>query len=429
MNDLKLLILHDPVDAPAAMKLKSDIDQEILGRKIEIDAVDRPTIELQASFRNLPDPSMWGALSLIVVFLPGRAFDAEEVEEFRVFRRKSHPENRLVPVASVPERNRPPEPLDDIKSIPLHSGGVAMLTTLLLNLLCLRLAGERRRVFISYKTSDGVSWAEKVAKGLRERGYDAWRDDDADPRRDNMPMLTLGEPAQLTIQDAIVRQGFVLVIDTMEAPLSGWVHEEVKTAIRHGLPVLPVVIEDAIQPKDNRLIQIPKHGGRFRALRDLDLEVRVPVPQPGMKQDLDSAFFDRLEAAMNATLLGQLRDRRLLIAETREKFRRRKFTWSDVNPAQLVYRVSLSRNSPLTPGLGLVLLVHCAPYGTVLTESVKGACDQFQSQKSPHQYVALIHRTNGLNPIEKQALLDGRGSHVMLLHTDEIDQLPSVFAF
>ena len=426
MNDVHLLIAHDPADKAGADRLKASLVQEISSRNI--DRADQPEITLQAGFENLPDPATFGALSLVVVYLPdpSRGFTPAERAGFEVFRKMAYPENRLIPIASDAVRNRPPVPLDDIKSFPLHqAGGAAKLTTLLLNLICLRLAGDKRKVFISYKISDGLRWARDVAKGLRERGYDVWRDDDLD--RDGLNMLTPGEPAQKKIQDAILRHGFVLLIDSMEAPLSGWVQEEVSTAIKCMLPVLPVVVEDSIAGRDPRLILVPKPGGRFFSIRELGREVRVDNARQAQAKPLDNAFFDELERVMNETLLGHLRDRRRLIAETRERFRRRMFEWIAVQEEQLLYEVSLTRDSDLTPELRLVLLVQCAPYATVLEETVRGVCDLYRTQRCPHQYVVLVHRAP-LYPSDKRRLIAGNGAHVMLLHTDEIDQLPSVFS-
>ena len=165
-------------------------------------------------------------------------------------------------------RDRPPVPLQDIKSFPLHRDGIQKLATLLLNLVCLRLAGDNRKLFISYKLSDGTPWASGIADGLRQHGYTVWRDDD--PDRDGLSMITPGTLAQQTIEDAIRQHGFVLVIDTMEAPLSAWVHVEIETAIRYMIPVMPVVIEDPIGGKNPKLQRVPRlGGGRFESLREL----------------------------------------------------------------------------------------------------------------------------------------------------------------
>lgn len=426
MNDLRLLVVHASPDTSGATRLRDELEAEI-GRR-NLDPSDQPTVTLQAGFDNLPDPATFGALSLLVVYLPDPdgGFTVDEQINLTTFRKRAYPENRLVPVANAADRNRPSAPLEDLKSFPVHTAnGIEKLATLLLNLLCLRLSGDLRRVFISYKTSDGITWADATLKGLKDRGYEVWRDD-AEDDRDGLTMLTPGAPAQKTIREAILRQGFVLLIDTMESPLSGWVNEEVSTAIKYMLPILPVVVDDPIAPSDRRLVQVPKLGGRFSSVKELGREVRVGIPPPGQPQVLDTVFFDELERAMNETLLNHLRDRRRLIAEARESFQRRGFDWKAVQENRLLYQVTLPKDSDVTPELRVVILVQCAPYGTVLADTVKVACDCFREQEIPHQYVILVHRAP-LYPVDKRRLVCGNGNHLFVLHTDEIDHLQSVF--
>ncbi len=432
MSDLQLSIVHDPADARPATDLVNDLRAEIARRSI--DPSDRPDISARPGLDQLPDLDKFGTLSLVLVVLPdpGRnGFSLEEKAALNAFRKKTYPDNRLVPIAMAQPRDRPPSPLDDIKSFPLHGrGGVQGLTTLLLNLLCLRLAGGKRKLFVSYRISDGTPWAQGIADGLRQRGYDVWRDDD--PDRDNLPMITPGTPAQTTIRDAILGHGFVLVVDTMDAPLSAWVHTEIATAVEHLLPMLPVVIEGEAAPADHRLVQVPPAGGgRFLPLRELGREERITVGErdnsPGNPAAvLDDPFFDRLERKMNDVFLGQLRSRRRLLHEVREKFQRRGFQWLPLQEARLLYRASLSRDSDLTPGLELRFLVQCAPYDSVLDQTVANVCEHFHGLDCPHQYAALVHQA-AVYPAQKRALLRGRGEHVMILHTDEIDDIPSIF--
>ena len=309
----------------------------------------------------MPDVAALRALSLLVVLLPDSnsgGFAEKERQALERFRKDSFPDNRLIPVSIEPVRDRPPVPLQDIKSFPLHRDGIQKLATLLLNLVCLRLAGDNRKLFISYKLSDGTPWASGIADGLRQHGYTVWRDDD--PDRDGLSMITPGTLAQQTIEDAIRQHGFVLVIDTMEAPLSAWVHVEIETAIRYMIPVMPVVIEDPIGGKNPKLQRVPRlGGGRFESLRELGREVRITVADqiriPGgagaVLTDPNFGFFDKVENAMRECLLAHLRTRRQLIRDAREAFRKRGLPLTSVLEDQLLYVASKSCDSTLSPGL------------------------------------------------------------------------------
>jgi hypothetical protein len=440
MNDLRLHLVHHPSDAQHADGLKNDLESAIGAQGI--DPAVTPEIELHPSFKDLPDVAAFGALSLVVVLLPDPnlvGFTEDERRALEQFRKDSFPDNRVIPVSIHPDRDRPPVPLHDIKSFPLHKDGAAKLATLLLNLLCLRQAGDDRKVFISYKVSDGTPWASGIADGLRQRGYTVWRDND--PDRDGLSMITPGMPAQKTIQEAIRQHGFILVIDTMEAPLSGWVHAEIETAISYMIPVMPVVIEDPIGSKNPKLQQVPKPGGgRFQPLRDLGREVRItnadqqkiPGGPSAMLGNPGFGFFDNLEKAMRDCLLAQLRTRRQLIHSAREGFKNRGLPLEPVLEDQLLYQASKSCDSPLspglTPGLSLRFLVQCAPYDALLPETLSNLCDHFKRQSPPNQYAVLVHQT-ALYPIDKKRLIQACGEHVMVLRSDEIDLLPSVFQF
>ena len=91
-------------------------------------------------------------------------------------------------------------------------------------------------------------------------------------------------------------------------------------------------------------------------------------------------------------------------------------------------RVALRRTVlGLTPGLSLRFLVQCAPYDALMRESLNNLCDHFKTHQSPpNQYAILVHQT-ALYPHDKVRLLDACGGFVIVLHSDEIDLLPSVF--
>jgi hypothetical protein len=435
MSDIAIRVHYQSSEKQTATDLADDLRREIQARNI--DRTDLPDVELGEGFHDLPDLATFGSLSLLVLLLPDPqrgGFSEDERQALLKFRKGTFPDNRLVPVSIATARDRPPVPIDDIKSYPLHKTDIARLATLLLNLVCLRLSGDKRKVFISYKLSDGTPCASAIADGLRQRGYTVWRDEDVD--RDGLGMLMPGEPSQVAIKDAIRRHGLVLVIDTMEAPLSGWVHAEIETAINDSIPVMPVVIEEATPGSNPKLELVPKTGGRFRPVRELgreerisnDLQSKIGGGAVGVVNDAAYGFFDRLEKNMNDCLLAHLRSRRRLIHEASDRFKRRGLPLVQVAGSELLYRAEKQFHVEPTPGLLLRFLVQCTPYDALLQETVDSLSEHFKRQDVPHQYGVLVHQT-AVYPHDRQNLIRGCSDHVMLVHTDEIDKIPSIFRF
>lgn len=430
MTDIKVYVLFDQADNSIVIRLKDSLEKEF-GSRLPVS--DRPEIDLREGLTNLPNLCDMSDLSQVLVILPGRSFTVEEQTKIKAFR-QSFPNRdvRLVPVAIGPGRNVPPPPLDDLVSFKdLDLGDqdqIQHLATLTLNLLCLRVASAHRSVFISYRLKDGQHWATKISEGLEARGYQIWLDENLD--RDGQSLVTVGSPAQQTIEQAILQHGFVLVIDTSQAPFSHWVHEEVNMSIQHMLPMLPVVVEDPVGG-DPKIEQVPRLGGRFRALRELQHEVRLTIT------DLDAAFhatgdhynamegtfFDRLELEMNQRLLEHLRSRRRLIREAQRRFEALRFQWEPVSDSHLLYRATSDLDGDISPSLVFRVLVQCAPYSALLDDHVGNLCAFFRQREEPHQYCVLIHQTASC-PADKRRLVSMRGGHVILLQPDEIDNLP-----
>lgn len=422
MSDLRILLAHDPADEAWAQAAQAALAQE-LGARISI-AEDRPTVELRDSFRRLPSHGELGPLSMVLVATPDRAFTAEEAAALQRFLDVSPAGDlQLLPIAPAAGRAVPPAPLAARVAAHLEDPSdpqqIQRLAIHLLNLMGLRVAGEHRRVFLSYRVLDGKAIAEHVDSGLRARGYDVWRDELAD--RDGVPMIRPGSEAQQTIARGIASHGFVLVIDTPSAHQSNWVQEEVALAVGNLLPMLPIVVEDVVG-------QQPLRGGRFPALVALQREVRVPaaaLTPARLAATLDDAFFDQLDGEMNTVLLEHLRARRRLLREAERGFRALDFAWTEIDPARLLFRADLDRDSDATPGVTLRLLVQCSPYETVLDDAV----DNLQAALPRHprycQLAVLVHQAPVYGK-QRRHLLRGRDGNLVLLRSDELDVLSTM---
>jgi hypothetical protein len=382
-----------------------------------------------------------GPLSLVLVLLrePKQPFVQEDQDRFRVFLQGYGADDvRLLPI-SFGQPDHPPAPLDHLKAFPLHNlkdaALVRRLATRILNLLCLRVASPQRKLFISYKSFDGADWARRAQKLLEHVGYQVWRDESLD--RDGVTAIAPGSSAQTAIHEAILRHGFVLVIDTVQSPTSTWVCEEIDTAIKFMLPILPLVICDPAQPANPALEAVPiKLGGRFRELSQSQHEVRVGLDR---RADLENAidgddwqnpklvdFLNGLELEIRDRLLQNLRVRRELLHEAEDRFRRLRFRQVAVSPDCLLFSNDRSLDTADSPGLAFRLLVQYAPYDSLLDQTVGNLCQHFRAQNGPYQYAVLVHRTSTCAP-EIRRLIHGRGNHLLIMRSDELPKLAAIF--
>ena len=96
------------------------------------------------------------------------------------------------------------------------------------------LAGEERRVFISYATSDGTALAERLAGILNAQRYDVFLD---------RFRLAPGVDFYERIEDELVDKAMVVVVETPGALASTWVRYEVNTAITLRLGVVALNLD------------------------------------------------------------------------------------------------------------------------------------------------------------------------------------------
>lgn len=423
---IQIVLLHDTADAGWTLSLRDLLQQEIDSRKL----TNAPRVLLKDGMEMLPSYDELGALSIIAVITPGRQFSSpEQTALSRFLASCSKGDIRLVPLSMAHGRDVPPEPLNGLVSKRVHSldsTTITQLANFLLNLVGLRLAGSHRRIFISYKISDGKDVAATLAEGLQRRGYDVWRDELLD--RDGNPLIRPGSEAQETIARAIQDQGFLLVVDSPESANSNWVHTEIETAFARLLPMLPVVVEDtqtiAGRPPQRHI------GGQFLLLRHMQREVRVTASDQLGKsaaEFLDDAFFDCLERTINDVLMNHLRTRLALVRDTEQAFRQLRFAgWSELDAGNLVFEALYDCNGPLAPGLLMRLLVQCAPYDILQEELVHNLSFHFQSSQNPCQYAVLVYPT-AVNSRDKARLLRNSRGHLLLLTPQELPQLPNLF--
>src|SRR3954469_22192515 len=98
-------------------------------------------------------------------------------------------------------------------------------------------------VFISYARSD-EALAAKVADGLREAGYEVWRDDELPAHRSYADV----------IEERIKGAGAVVVLWSAEAAKSQWVRAEADTA-RSARTLVQASLDGSIPPMPFNQIQ------------------------------------------------------------------------------------------------------------------------------------------------------------------------------
>ena len=287
------------------------------------------------------------------------------------------------------------------------------LLTWLLNQVGLRVASAARSVFISYRTADGRPVAERLEQGLGERGYQVFRDNKRDD--DGLPLLHIGGRVQEQIRQEIPKHSLLLVVDSPQVVASGWVHEEINTALTAMRPILPVVIEN---PGGSRVPQ----GGRFSALREMQTEVRLSAAALNPAQTvtlMDQRFFTRLEEEIHRILLGHYRVRRQLVSATEQQFAAVNFTWHEAEAERLLYHADQEVQSRRAPGMMRRMLVQCSPYDAVLRQSLVETARFLRDYTPRCQYGLLVHSVEAFqpNPLE---LNDGIDPPIYICYPDQI---------
>ena len=86
-------------------------------------------------------------------------------------------------------------------------------------------------IYISYAHAD-QAYARKLADSLRERGFEAWMDED----------LELGDRWMRVIEQAVRDSAALVVVMTPDSRDSEWVEAEILLARREGIPIFPLLL-------------------------------------------------------------------------------------------------------------------------------------------------------------------------------------------
>lgn len=412
----------DPMDAAWARDLTQKLEALIPGMVgNRLSAEDQPQIIPVAGFENLPSPESFGALSVLLLVTPSRerGFSSEAAERLRALAADAAEarvwEGRILALGRVPDRLPAPPPLDALQGInllDLSEERVTEVATAALINASLRLSySSQASLFISYSHRDGWALAEALSDGLRRRGFRVFRDENRD--RDDMIAIPPGSRTQRVIQANILSHGFLLLLDTPEAEKSHWVREEVDTAFGYLLPLLPVVVE----PSGGMGV---RKGGRFRAVRELEREVRLGSEAlghdrtPALEAAVEKALSEIATQAVEI-LLEHLRSRRRLIHGSRQRFEALRYSWKTHEQDRLQF----AAERPIRR-LTKRIVIQCSPYPRLLRQVVDSlnSCFRAAAAETPFNWAVLVH--NALASLDDENEVVGDYDYILLLRPHEI---------
>ena len=297
---------------------------------------------------------------LIVVY--GSAKLPQSAKDYIAAFRKAHGTGAfIIPVALDAANLIPPAPISGIKAI-LFSGDAESLGKIRKEVgvrLGLALRPGRRKIFISYRASDGKQIASNLNDRLKNDGFDPWLDE----AKEN---LNLGDDVQETIHDHIKDAAMVLVVDTPDAPQSDWMFEEINGAIARMISILPVIIGN-----NDKL-------SRFRSLASLRRRALAKLGGVDGGSVADAEWV-AVRAEIDEVLLSGYRRRLELLSRAQEEFESRHYEWSELDRDLRMYKALRKfRVDPELP-MPLTVLSHCSISRHQLASGAEGLQGLHQS--------------------------------------------------
>ena len=291
-------------------------------------------VAADAVWRRNPE---WDDL-LIVVY--GSAQLPRAAQDYIVAFRNAHQEGAFViPVAVDAAHLQPPPPISLIKAAPWGADAQSLerIVTEVGVRLGLALRSGNRRIFISYRTTDGKAIAHDLHERLQRDGFAPWLDE----AKEN---LHPGDDVQQTVYDHVKDAAMVLVVDTSDAPDSRWLFAEIDMAIAQLILIMPVVIGD--------------RTSRFYSLASLRRQVTA---KPGGVDGtpLSDGEWSNVRAEMDQLLMSAYRRRLALLSRARAEFERRHYDWTVLDPGRRMYQAQRSQDADPELPLPLAVLSHC----------------------------------------------------------------------
>ena len=224
----KVVLAYAADAAPAAQTIRAWLEPE--------------PVEVSHALNPLPQP--WDAVVVLFLMSPQALQDADLI---RFAAAAAQAELPLVPVVDdlrtydfrqVP---RSLQALSERNAVGLQPDDGASIVQAVRGYLGLEAFAREKRVFISYRRSDGKAQAETIHDHLWQDRFVAFLDTFS---------IEAGAPVQDRIMREIVDKDLILLIESPDAAASPWVRDEIFEAGRQRIPVCAVSLDPKVPPMD-----------------------------------------------------------------------------------------------------------------------------------------------------------------------------------
>jgi len=312
-------------------------------------------------------------------------------------------ERPVLPI-SVASRNVPPAPLGNFKSMPFDlTKNVRRIGAI----LGMSIRTRDQKIFVSYRVTDGLSFADQVTKFLTAKGYNPWRDDEEDIF-DQQRSIPPGIDVQKVIDEKIREADLIVLLDTPQASDSKWIHLEVDTANGQLIPVLPVVIH----PPDERVIV-----SRFRSLAYLQRGLNVETTSTTFSDDQLEAILKEIETFLGEIYRRKLRVPFLLQAE----FTGKGYSWDARD--KIIYEALKSNSGKLVQRVHS----HCSHFEGIFDPALDTFVKHVETAKPTANYKLYVYDgrvipQQVIQEIQRQGRIE-EDTTIIILHYLEITAL------
>jgi hypothetical protein len=397
-----IVILYEDGCRNVAEKAKSDLTDSFAGH-VEIELISAVTAG------EWPAEGSWDDL-LIVIYKSGDfpASGNSFIENYLAQRPRTA---LLLPVATERTAPHPPSAANAIKALEYdvkEDRSAPRLVSRVGGMLGLRLQGRDKKIFISYRRSDGSAIAAQLYAHLEALGHQVWRDEAQE--LDGETKILPGTPVQEQIDEALNKASLVLLLDTPAAPGSSWIKHEVNTADAMLLPILPVCFRDAIDPKK---------GPRFRSLLALQRWVSIQMPATDATAPLLDSQLDEIAREIETYLCEIFRRKCRVPFIVEGEFVSKGFVWTVLEPRLLMYESS-KRGGRLKTRV----LSHCSIFNQIYEPSIM-RFHKYLAEAGQCNYSLFIYDGDLLTEVELEEIIAGQDGSMVILHHQELAPLLS----
>lgn len=323
---------------------------------------------------------------------------------------------KILPVTLDAASPIPPGMASAIKALP-YKNSTADLQHLVNRagaMLYLKLQGRDSKIFISYRASDGKKIAKQLFAHLAALGHTPFLDEA--PETDGDTKILPGTPVQQQIDQALGNANLVLLIDTRDAPASGWIKHEIETADGLLLPVLPLCFREAT---DNR------KGPRFQSLVALQRWVSLLTPISTEESPLTADQLDKIVQEAE-TYLCEIFQRKCRVPSiVKQEFITHGYVWEELDKKLLMFKSSKTHNPRLTSRIHS----HCSIFDQIYPPALLRFNSFLQTNVTTSNYSLFIYDGELLSDTQLQEFIKAEDQIIILHHQELAALIDSNFTF